>query len=79
MFIQWAYVTLNLTQAFISYPITQLAPSVYSDILFLEIGNDGVINQLKNLNQNKATGPDELPRVFKETATEIAQIITHIC
>ena len=39
----------------------------------------GIIKQLKNLNQNKATGPDELPaRVLKETAEQIAPIITHI-
>ena len=61
------------------YPIPKLAPSVYSDIPFFEIGIDGVVKQLKNLNQNKATGPDELPaRVLKETAAEIAPIITHI-
>ena len=31
------------------------------------------------MNQNKATGPDELPaRVLKETAVQIAPIITHI-
>ena len=61
------------------YPIPQLAPSVYADIHFLEIGIDGVGKQLKNLNHNKATGPDELPaRVLKETAAEIAPIITHI-
>ena len=60
------------------YPIPQLAPSVYPDIPFLEIGIDGVVKQLKNLNHNKATGPDELPaRVLKETAAEIAPIITH--
>ena len=56
-----------------------LRSSVYPDIPFLEIGIDGVIKQLKNLNHNKATGPDELPaRVLKETAAEIASIITHI-
>ena len=61
------------------YPIPQLAPSIYSDIPIFEIGTDGVIKQLKNLNQNKATGPDELPaRVLKETAVETAPIITHI-
>ena len=55
------------------YPIPKLFPSVYSDIPFLEIGIDGVVKQLKNINQNKATGPDELPaRVLKETAAEIA-------
>ena len=60
-------------------PIPKLAPSVYSDIPFLEIGINGVVKQLKNLNQNKATGPDELPaRVLKETAAEIAPIITQL-
>ena len=45
----------------------------------LEIGIDGVIKQLENLNQNKATGPDELPaRVLKETEKQIAPIITQI-
>ena len=58
------------------YPIPQLAPSIYSDILFLEIGIDGVVKQLENVNQYKATGPDELPaRVLKETAAEIVPII----
>ena len=39
----------------------------------LDIGINGIIKQLKNLNQNKATGPDELPaRVLKETAEQIA-------
>ena len=53
------------------YPIPKLSPSVYSDIPFLEIGIDGVVKQLKNIKQNKATGPDELPaRVLKETAAE---------
>ena len=61
------------------YPIPKLSPSVYSDIPFLEIGIDGVVKQLKNINQTKATGPDELPaRVLKETAAEIAPIITYI-
>ena len=27
----------------------------------LDIGTNGIIKQLQNLNQNKATGPDELP------------------
>ena len=45
----------------------------------LDIGTNGIIKQLKNLNKNKATGPDELPaRVLKETAEQIAPIITHI-
>ena len=39
----------------------------------LDIGTNGIIKQLKNLNQNKATGTCELPaRVLKETAEQIA-------
>ena len=54
-------------------------PSLYSSMPPLDIGTNVIIKQLKNLNQNKATGPDELPaRVIKETAERIAPIITHI-
>ena len=55
------------------HPIPQIAPSTYSNIPLLEIGIDGVIKQLENLNQNKVTGPDELP------ASQMALIITYIC
>ena len=62
-----------------SYPIPVIDHSLYSSIPPLDIGTNGIIKQLKNLNQNKATGPDELPaRVLKETAEQIAPIITHI-
>ena len=58
------------------HPIPQLSPSIYSNIPFLEIGIDRAVKQLKTLNQNKATGPDELPaRVLNETAVEIAPMI----
>ena len=61
------------------YPIPQIAPSIYPNIPLLKIGIDGVIKQLENLNQNKAMGPEELPaRVLKETAKQIAPIITQI-
>ena len=61
------------------HPISQIAPSTYPNTPLLKIGIDGVIKQLENLNQNKATGPDELPaRVLKETAKQIAPIITQI-
>ena len=61
------------------YPIPVIDHSLYSSIPPLDIGTNGIIKQLKNLNQNKATGPDELPaRVLKETAEQIAPIITHI-
>ena len=35
------------------HPIPQIAPSTYPNIPLLEIGIDGVIKQLENLNQNK--------------------------
>ena len=62
------------------YSIPQIVPSIYPNIPLLEIGIDGVIKQLEtNLKQIKATGPDELPaRVLKETAKQIAPIITQI-
>ena len=61
------------------YPIPVIDHSLYSSMPHLDIGINGIIKQLKNLNQNKATGPDELPaRVLKETAEQIAPIITHI-
>ena len=41
------------------------------------LNQNKVIQQLENLNQNIATGPDKLPaRVLKETAKQIAPIIT---
>ena len=61
------------------YPIPVIDPSLYSSMPPLDIGTNCIIKQLKNLNQNKATGPDELPaRVLKETAEQITPIITHI-
>ena len=61
------------------YPIPVIDPSLYSSMPPPDIGTNGIITKLKNLNQNKATGPDELPaRVIKETAEQIAPIITHI-
>ena len=48
------------------YPIPVIDHPLYSSIPPLDIGTNGIIKQLKNLNKNKATGPDELPaRVLK--------------
>ena len=60
------------------YPIPVIDPSLYSSMPPLDIGTKGIIKQLKNLNQNKATGPDELPARVLKTAERIAPIITHI-
>ena len=56
------------------YPIPVIDISLYSSMPPLDIGTNGIIKQLKNLNQNKATGPDELPArvLIKETAEQIA-------
>ena len=62
-----------------SCPIPVMYPSLYSSMPPLDTGTNGIIKRLKNLNQNKATGPDELPaRVLEETAEQIAPIMTHI-
>ena len=57
--------TLNnqFTSVFSSerYPIPVIDPSLYSSMPPLDIGTNGIIKQLENLNQNKATGPDKLP------------------
>ena len=61
------------------YHIPVIDPLLYFSMPLLDIGTNGIIKQLENLNQNKATGPDELPaRVLKKTAEQIAPIITHI-
>ena len=52
-------------------------PSIQS--LEIGIGLNCVTKQLKVLNPNKASGPDEIPaKVLKETANEISAIIHHI-
>ena len=61
------------------HPLPPNSPHKLLHHPLLEIGIDGVIKQLENLNQNKTTGSNELPaRVLKETAKQIAPIITQI-
>ena len=57
------------------YPIPVIDHSLYSSMPHLDIGINGIIKQLKNLNQNKATGPDELPA---RVLTLTFQIVVHI-
>ena len=60
-------------------PTPTKGPSPFPSIQSLESGLNGVTKQLKALNPNKASGPDEIPaNVLKETANEIAHIIHHI-
>ena len=57
-----------------SVPI-KLPSQKMSDI---KIEKKGVINILKSLNATKAMGPDAIhPRILKELAVELADIITH--
>ena len=61
------------------YPIPLIDPSLFSSMSPLDSSTNGIIKQLKNLNRNKYTGPDELrARVLKENAEQIAPITTHI-
>ncbi len=54
-------------------------PSPYPAIDDLHISTSGVIKQLKKLQTNKASGPDEIPaRMLQDYAEELAPMITHI-
>jgi hypothetical protein len=49
----------------------------FNTIKDINITENGVHKLLKNLNPNKAAGPDNItPRVLKELATHIAPILT---
>ena len=51
----------------------------FNTIKDINITENGVHKFLKNLNPNKAAGPDNItPRVLKELATHIASILTII-
>ena len=50
--------------------------SPYSEMGIIQFTQPGIEMLLKNIDQTKATGPDELPaRILKETAKEIAGVI----
>ena len=43
----------------------------------MHISEEGVTKLLKELNPNKASGPDKIPcRVLKELAVELAPVVT---
>jgi hypothetical protein len=50
----------------------------FNTIKDINITENGVHKLLKNLNPNKAAGPDNITRVLKELATHIAPILTII-
>ena len=54
-------------------------PSPYEQIPNLDIGENGVMKQLKALNTKKAGGPDELSaRILHDTAEDITSMLTYI-
>ena len=60
--------------------IPTLDGTPYPSIGDLQIHQDGVTKLLKDLNPNKAAGPDNIPcRVLKELAEELSPVITAIC
>ena len=45
----------------------------------ININRNGVYKLLKNLNQHKATGPDNIPAlILEEAAYEMAPILSHL-
>ena len=56
--------------------IPSLYGTPYSSISDLHISEEGVAKLVKELNPNKASGPDEIPcRVLKELAGELAPVV----
>ena len=54
-------------------------PSPYREMSITQFTQPGIDILLKNINQTKATGPDELPaRILKETANEIVGVLSVI-
>jgi hypothetical protein len=54
-------------------------PSPYPDMPRIGINKEGVQTLLKNINTNKATGPDEIPaRLLHDNAESLAPIITSL-
>ncbi len=59
--------------------IPEMPESPYPSLENLTVGLEGVVRQLKNVNPNKATGPDELPaRIFHDYAEELAPMLRFI-
>ncbi len=59
--------------------VPDLGPSIYPNIPALTVSTIGVEKQLKELNPNKAQGPDEIPPWFlRMFATELAPILADL-
>ena len=62
-----------------SSSIPNKGPSPHPTAQNIRIDENGVKKLLLNLDQHKATGPDDIPaRLLKEVAVEIAPIFTHL-
>ena len=59
--------------------IPSLHGTPYSSISDLHISEEGIAKLLKELNPNKASGPDKIPcRVLKELAGELAPVVAAV-
>ena len=59
--------------------VPNMGISPYPPIADIEITLNGVFKLLANHNCNKSSGPDGISAIFlKNTATEIAPILTHL-
>ena len=57
--------------------LPDLGPSNTPDVPRITVSTPGVVKLLKDLNPNKATGPDSIPgKLLKEAATELAPVLT---
>ncbi|MEL7079481.1 MAG: reverse transcriptase domain-containing protein, partial [Cyanobacteria bacterium J06582_2] len=61
-----------------SYSSVPLKISMIPKMDCIEISPEGVLKLLKNLDGNKAAGPDEIhPKILKEIANEFTPVLTH--
>ncbi|KAI0225969.1 Extracellular globin-2C [Lamellibrachia satsuma] len=59
--------------------MTDKGPPPYGEMDNIRFMQPGFEKLLKNINQNKAAGPDELPaRILKETALELSGVLSYI-
>ena len=59
--------------------VSDMGVSLYPSIASIEITLQGAFNLLANCNSNKSPGPDIISSPFlKNTANEIAQMLTHL-
>ena len=62
-----------------SSSLPSMSESPYLSMPNITVGTEGITKQLKQMNPNKATGPDELPcRVYRDYAEELSPMLAFI-